>query len=168
MVVVAFAVSAGQEKLDRLLVFGTGFAFGVKEPAGWQGDTDSAAAIDANILFVKRGESLRRFTALIYIRVNDKTEEDLSGDLKAEMGSYKREHPEAEFREMAAAHPGYAVVAKLFVLPGKSFDYVAYVNPGKGKPLMFTVAMKVPKREASAEELAVYQAVLSSLVLLEP
>ena len=30
------------QKLDRVLVYGDGFVFGVKEPDGWHGDTDSA------------------------------------------------------------------------------------------------------------------------------
>jgi hypothetical protein len=166
--VAALAVSLGQEKLDRLLVFGDGFAFGVKEPSGWQGDTDAANSIGANILFCKKGESVRRFSALIYVRINEKTDEDLSGDLKADMDGYKREHPDVEFRDLVATHPDYAVYSKLFVLPRKSFEYVAYVNPGKGKPLMFSVAMNVPKREAYAEELKAYQAVLSSLTLIKP
>ena len=167
-VLATVAVSQAQERLDQLLVYGNGFAFGVKEPDGWQGDTDNAGSAGANILFFKKGESIRGFTAVIYIRANRKTEEDLSGDLKADIDGYKREYPDAEFREMVATHPDYAVFARLFVRPGKKFEYVAYVNPGKGRPVMFSVAMDVQKREATPEELAAYQAVLSSLRLVKP
>jgi hypothetical protein len=153
---------------DRLVVYGSGFSFGVKEPAGWQGDTKNARSIEGNVLFCKKGESLQRFSALIYVRVNDKVDEDLSADLMADIKGYKQEHRDAEFRDMTATHPSYQVFPKVFVIPGKSFEYVAYVNPGQGKRVMFSVAMNVPKREATADELAAYQAVLASLVLLNP
>lgn len=63
----AFAV----DKLDRLLVYGDSFIFGVKEPAGWKADTSNASQIQANILFYKAGETFANASSLIYIRINN-------------------------------------------------------------------------------------------------
>ena len=166
VVVPILVLMVGPQLPDSLIVTGKDFAFGVEEPSGWHGDTKNAAAIAANIVFLKDGESPQQFSALIYVKIIAKTDEKVDKDLKADMAGYKREHPSAEFRDFKATHPKYAVFPKLFVIPGQSFEYVAYVNPGKGKSWVFSVSMNVPGRAASVDELRAYQAVLSSVALL--
>jgi len=39
--------------MSSLIVYGDGFMFSVKEPDGWNGDTDKAAEYYANIVFNK-------------------------------------------------------------------------------------------------------------------
>lgn len=49
-----------EKKLDALLVYGEGFVFSVKEPAGWVGDIEDAKQYSANINhFLPSGENSR-------------------------------------------------------------------------------------------------------------
>ena len=54
-----FGFSADKKNLDRLLVYGEGFIFGIKEPKGWQADTANASSVNANILFYKPSETIQ-------------------------------------------------------------------------------------------------------------
>ncbi len=44
------AIPQAQQKMDNLIVYGHDFMFGVKEPEGWQGDTEQASSFKMNIL----------------------------------------------------------------------------------------------------------------------
>src|SRR6266853_169700 len=75
-----------------LLVYGKGFAFTVAEPANWKSDIQSAARWGANIIFYPQEESPSApGTIVIRIGVFDKTEEDKSKALDADIHQYQRQ-----------------------------------------------------------------------------
>jgi len=165
------AISAllfADEKLDRLLVYGDGFVFGVKEPQGWKADINNAAKLGANVLFYRANESFSNYGLLIYIRVNKKVDEDVEEDLKYDMKQYQSQYPQVQFGDIAVSHESFALYPKLFYEPNKFYEYVTYINPGKGKPLMLSVTMNAQKKEANADELKAYKEVIASLVLIKP
>jgi len=165
MLFVFLAAAAKDEKLDNLLVYGDGFAFSVKEPTGWRGDTEHAAKWGANILFYRPPESVDTPAAGIRVRVGKKTDENTAEDLAYDMKGYQKEYPDVAFRDFDAPHPAYAVYSKLFTVPGKFHEYVAYLNPGEGRPFLFSVSMNTA-RPATDQELEAFRSVLKSLNLL--
>lgn len=52
-----------------------------------------------------------------------------------------------------------------FVLPGEMYEFVTYVNPGTSSAQAFSVSLVKAKKDASPEELKVYQEVVESLRL---
>jgi hypothetical protein len=156
------------EKLDRLLVYGDGFIFGVKEPDGWKADINNAAKLDANILFYRSNESFSNHGSFIYIRINKKVDENVGEDLKYDMKQYSDKYPKIQFGDISVSHASFALYAKLFYEPNKFYEYVTYINPGRGKPITVSATMNVQKQEASAEELTAYKQVVSSLILIKP
>lgn len=168
VVVIGMPVIAGseQERLDRLIVYGDGFAFGVKEPAGWSGDTENAAKVHANIVFYRSSETLERAAVVIRVRVGKKTDENTAEDLAYDMKGYKAKFPAVQFIDLDIPHPLYPVFAKVVSVPQKFYEYVAYVNPGKGVPKLLSVSMSKSKQPASEEEVATFREVVASLVML--
>ena len=164
--VTGLVLAADEPKLDRLMVYGTGFAFGVKEPTGWHGDTDNASKYAANILFYRRGESHGSAKALIRVRVGNKTDENTAEDLAYDMKGYKEKYPKIEFVELQVSHPSYAVFAKLFTLPKKFCEYVVYINPGPENSHLLSASMNTGKQPATEAELAAFREVIESLSML--
>lgn len=156
----------GQPKLDRLLIYGEGFLFGVKEPSGWQGDTEHADAYQANVVLYRSSETLPGVSALILVRVEDKAGKNATAALDTVMKQYKGKHPEVEFRDLTIDHPKYEASAKLLSIRGKFYEYAIYLDPGNKSSLLFLVSMEKPRVEASPEELSTLKEVVSSLVLL--
>jgi len=157
--------AAEEQKLDNLLVYGEGFLFRVKEPPGWKGDCSNAANIHANILFYKQEESFQTAKALIYLRVNDKTDENVEKDLEWDMEQYRKRYPNIQFKDIPVSHHEYKTYSKLFYIKETFYEYVTYINPGEGKPHTISAAMNVQRKEASEEELAAYQKVIETLIL---
>lgn len=157
-----------QEKLDQLLVYGDNVMFGVKEPAGWTGDTTNAASFEASVVLHESGQPSDSWFGLIRIRVSSKVDENTSADLAADIRSYKARFPGIQFKDLSVANPRYLCLAKVFYLPAKSYEYVAYVNPGPNKPILFLVSMNTPKSEASLKELEAFKSAIESLILLKP
>ena len=162
----AAEVPHAKEKLVSLLVYGQGFVFSVKEPEGWRGDTQNAAQFSANIIFYPSSQSLEEAKTIIRVLVADKTDENINEDLAHDMSEYRAQYPNIMFKNIAISHPEYKVFSKLFTVPNDYFEYVAYVNPGPSKKLMFSVSMNRQKKEASAQELDVYQKIIASLHML--
>jgi hypothetical protein len=162
----ATAALADDPKLDRLIVYGHGFALGVKEPPGWTGDTDSAAAAGANIVFYRKRETYASALALIRVRVSRKVDENTAGDLEYDANEYRRGVPDLDTAGLEVSHPSYRVFSRTFFSKKRFYDYVAYLNPGPGVPTLLSVSMYKKGKAGSAEELEAYQAVLKSVVLL--
>ena len=157
-----------EKKLDRLIVYGEGFAFGVKEPAGWKADTKNAATLDANILFYRPAETIDTAIALIKIRIGSKVDENTAGDLAADMDGYKSRYPGIQFRDLDVSHGKYRVFSKLFTVPDQFYEYVVYLNPGKQTTKLFSVSMNKEKLAATREELAAFSEIVGSVELLSP
>lgn len=153
-------------KPDALLVYGEGFLFSVKEHRGWVSDTESAARIGANISFHPAGQKRDKDATIIRVLIAKKVDENTADDLAHDMAGYKRNFPKIKFEDVKLTHPSYRVFPKLFTVPGKFQEYVAYVNPGPKHKLMFSASMNKQKTPASKEELGAYQEIISSLVLL--
>ena len=160
--------SFSQQKLDQVLVYNDNFMFGVKEPAGWTGDTTNAASFEASMVLHESGQPSDSWFGLIRIRVSSKVDENTSADLAEDIRSYKAQFPGVHFKDLSVANPRYLCLAELFYIPGKSYEYVAYVNPGPKKPILFLVSMNTPKSEASPKELEAFKSAVQSLTLLKP
>jgi len=157
-----------QQKLEQLFVYGDNFLFGVQEPAGWTGDTTNAASFEASVVLHESGQPSDSWFGLILIRVSSKVDENTSADLAEDIRSYKAQFPDVQFKDLSVANPRYLCLAKLFYIPGKSYEYIAYVNPGPKKPILFLISMNTPKSEASPKELEAFKSAIQSLTLLKP
>ena len=160
--------SFGQQKRDNLIVYGDDFMFSVKEPSGWDADTSNADKFQSNVVFHETGKPRGNFTGLIRIRVNTKTDENTSADLKEDIRTYRAQYPKVQFKDLSVKNPRYLCLAKVFFIPGEFYEYVTYVNPGPKKPILFSVSMNTQKSEASAKEIEAYQLAVRSLTLLKP
>jgi hypothetical protein len=158
----------GQQKPDELLVYGDKFIFSVKEPTGWHGDTTNAEKFQSNAVLHEDSQPTDSTSGLIRISVNDKVDEDTLADLKADMRDYKAQYPAVQFKALIAKNPNYKCLARVFYVPGKFYEYVAYVNPGVQKPLLFSVAMNTGKAEATEKELEAFGSAIQSLKLVKP
>jgi hypothetical protein len=152
-------------KGDGLLVYGDGFMFGVKEPSGWKSDTQIASRLGANVAFYRAGESPESAVALIRVRVSGKADENTMGDLQSDMDGYRQEYAGVAFEDIAVAHPSYRTFAKLFFVKDTFFEYVVYLNPGKGVPLILSVSMNKQKARATKAEFEALQEVVRTLRL---
>jgi hypothetical protein len=157
-----------QQKLDQLLVYGNNVMFGVKEPAGWAGDTANAASFEASVVLHESGQPSDSWFGLILIRVSSKVDENTSADMAEDIRRYKAQFPGVQFKDLSVANPRYLCLAKVFYIPEKSYEYVAYVNPGPTKPILFLVSMNTQKSEASPKELEAFKSAIQSLTLLKP
>ncbi len=155
-----------KDKLDRLIVYGDGFAFGVKEPDSWRADTeDLARKYHVNVLFApakQRGTS----DVTIRVRLNKKVDENTIEDLNYDMEQYKKDYPEAKFNDLSIEHPEYKTFVKLVYMPDQFYEYVAYVNPGPISKFTFSAAMSKRLKPATPEELMAFESVLKSLLWL--
>ena len=156
-------VSGSRSKPDSVLVYGQGFMFSVKEPEGWKSDVRSADRIGANIVFYRSRELPSSAAALIRVRVNDKIDENTVGDLQADMDEYRRQYAGVAFEDLAVAHPSYRTFPKVFFVEGEFFEYVVYLNPGKGVPFTMSVSMNKQKSRATRIELQAFQEIVGTL-----
>jgi hypothetical protein len=155
-----------EKKLDSLLVYGQGFMFSVKEPSGWVGDIENAKKYSANIIFYPTSQKYETAQTIIRVLIVNKVDESTQDDLSHDMKGYRAQYPDIKFKEIIIAHPTYRVFPKLFTVPGEFYEYVAYINPGPQKKVMFSVSMNKQKVEATLSELDVYQKIIASLKLL--
>jgi hypothetical protein len=147
-------------------VYGDGFMFGVKEPDGWQGDTERAGSLRVNILFYPRGPIPSNLDGVIRIRVNKKTDENIAEDLAADMNGYRKKFSAVRFEDFAVSHPQYTCYPKQFFVEGDFHEYVVYVNPGPGFWYMFSAAMGTGKNPASDAQLDAFRTVTASLLAM--
>ena len=160
--------SIAQQKLDQLLVYGDDFIFSIKEPPGWKGDVANAEKFQSNVILHENGQPPESFSGLIRIRVNEKADENTAADLAEDMRGYKARYPKIQFKDLAVENPMYRCLGKVFYVPGEFYEYVMYVNPGKGRPLLFSASMSSEKSEANEKELDAYKSAVRSITLLKP
>jgi hypothetical protein len=167
---VAPAIPQSQEKMDRLIVYGNRFMFGVREPEGWQGDTERASSFYMNILIYPREHRPPArpsdLDGVIRIRVNEKVNEYTEQDLAADMAGYSKRFPKVQFTDVEVSHPLYKCLPKLFSVEGQFYEYVVYVNPGEQFWYIFSLALSTGKKPASDSELDTLRMVTASLVAL--
>ena len=151
---------------DSLIIYGDGFAFSVREPAGWTGNSEKAASIGANVTFSPAGKADDPSAPLVRVRISSKEDENTRADLDYDMEEYRKRFPKVQFGDIELTHPSYPVFSKLFFMPGEWYEYVAYLNPGVGVPKVFSVSMNLQKRQATAAEVEAFRRVLGSLQFL--
>ncbi len=153
-----------QKKMDRLIVYGDGFRFGVKEPDNWQGDIDNAAEMSANIIFYRKGHEATSPFGVIRIHVARKVDENTAEDLAYDMKGYKEKYPNVQFSELSVTHTKYKCFSKLFFISSEFYEYVTYLNPGEGTNYVLSVSLSKKEDEATAEELFAYRTIISSII----
>ena len=154
------------KKMDGLLVYGKGFMFSAKEPDGWHGDTEKIAQYyNSNLIFLPEDKTSRAAHVNIRIRVNRKETADPSEDMQTDMQGYRKQYPKVRFSDLAVSHPKYKISAKLFYIENDFYEYVAYIDPGAGVNMNFSVAMSKDSTPATPDELKTYQAVLEFPIL---
>lgn len=151
-------------KLQRLIVYGDGFAFGIKEPDQWHADTEELARkYNVNIVLAPAKKDPDS-DVTIRVRVNKKIDENTIEDLNYDMQQYKKDYPKAEFTDISIEHPEYKTFAKLVYLPKQFYEYVAYINPGPVTKFEFSVAMSKKSKPATPDEVKAFESVLKSLL----
>lgn len=164
----ASASAQSSQKLNSLIVYGDGFAFGVKEPDGWHGDTGKIAAqYNVHVVFQSPSEPPES-DVTIRVRVNKKVDENTIEDLNYDMEGYKQQFPNAQFSALNLTHVEYKTFAKVFFIPNQFYEYVAYLNPGPGKRFILSVVMSKKGEPANEGELKAYRTVLKSIAWLSP
>jgi hypothetical protein len=145
-------------------VYGDGFVFGVKEPAGWHGDIDSAANYSADIIFTRPGQDSTSPYGIIRVCVNDKVDENTAEDLAYDMNEYKRKYDGIKFGDLPVEHPKYKCFSRVFFVEKDFYEYVTYINPGKEFTYAFSVSLSKKGVKATEEELSAYRTVVFSLL----
>ena len=146
----------------------TRILFSVKEPDGWKGDIAGAGTFQSNVVFHEATQPTESLAGLIRVRLNDKTDKNISADMEADIRTYRAQYPKIQVRDIAIKNPAYPAIAKVFHVPGQFYEYVTYMNPGRGEPFIFSVSMNSQKSQATAKQLAAYESTLASLKLLKP
>ena len=152
-----------ERKNGPLVVYGDDFMFVVLEPEGWTTDIENAPKLSAGVVFYPAGETFEKHGVLIAIRVAKKVDENTGDDLAHDMREFRKLYPDAEFKDLKMKHPTYASHAQAFTIPRSRYDYVTFLNPGPGAPLLFSVTMYTGKKEADKKELKAYKGLVSSL-----
>jgi hypothetical protein len=154
------------DRLDNLLIQGENFSISVKEPMGWQGDSNTSAD-HGNLVLHRMNESHQNAKAVIRVLVANKTDENTIEDLKYDMASYRKQYPKVQFKDISVKHPEYSTYPKLFYVDTDFYEYVTYLNPGKSYPYIICVSMNLKKKEASKEDIEAYSSVIESLKVLK-
>jgi len=151
---------------NSLIVYGSDFAFQVKEPKNWKGDIDNASKFGANIIFYQGKLASNSNSAIISIRVNSKVDENTADDLAYDMKQYKAQYKDIKFKDISVLHPSYRVFPKLFYRPELFYEYVTYLNPGEKIKKIISASMHIQKREATSDELMAYKNLIQSISFL--
>jgi hypothetical protein len=93
--------SFAQQRLDHLLVYGGNFLFSVKEPDGWKGDVAVAETFQSNVVLHEATQPTESLAGLIRVRLNDKTDENISADMEADIRTYRAQYPKLRFKDLA-------------------------------------------------------------------
>jgi hypothetical protein len=168
-ILVALRVDSGEPsvspKPQGLLVYGSDWVLTAKEPDGWIGNTENAAKWNCNVFFYPK-EQRPEATTLIRVTVATKSGDDAYEDFKADMERYKHSYPEVQFNDIDVSHPDYRSYAKLYLSPGRFWDYVTYLEPSPKARHLISVSMNKRGSEANAAEMKTYRAVVRSVFLI--
>jgi len=155
-----------QENMKALVVYGSGFVFGVMEPENWRGDTENAGSCGDNIIFYPIGQAWNSPDAVIRVRINEKVDENTAEDLSFDMEGYRNRFPQIQFEDIDVPHPKYRSFPKLFFVESNFYEYVTYVNPGEAYWYTFSVALNTQKKRAEKDVLEAYKEVVASLLAI--
>jgi hypothetical protein len=163
-----FSSSAVCAASDALMVYGDNFIFSVTEPEGWTGDIGNAEKFAANIVLHEEGRPPGSAVGVIRVRVSNKKDENTSEDMKADKDSYAGVVG-IQFKDIeVVCRRQYRCLASVFFVPGKLYEYVTYLSPGEGKPVLLSISMNSGKTAATDKEMAAYIKVVHSLLVIKP
>ncbi len=154
------------EKMSGLIIYGDGFIFGVDEPDSWKGDIEKANEYYSNVIFYKSDEGLKNAIALIQVTIFTKKDEKTEKDLSYDVETYKLKYKNLKQQEFAVAHDEYKCYSKLMYVEEEFYQYTAYINPGAKFKSGLSVAMNIPKRPATENELKAFRQIITSLTML--
>jgi hypothetical protein len=160
-------LGAAESIAEGMIVYGDDWAFAVKEPKGWTGDTKNAGKLYANAIFYRSTETINTMSTIIMVRVFPKFGEDTANDLAHDMDGYRAKFPKVKFEDLEVSHPDYHIFPKLYYVPDNFYEYVVYLNPGGKFKYGLSIAMNIQKRRATEKELKVFQKIVGTLIFMK-
>lgn len=151
--------------VNSLLVYASGYSFGIVVPQGWSGNTKKAEKYGSHVIFHPSKQDLKESTSLIQIADYKKSNEKSQVDLEAHLLSTHQNTTTKE-KTLTIQHQRYNCCGKLLFKEGEFYRYTIYVNPGEGYKTGLAITMNL-KREASKEELDAMKRIVSSLRMLK-
>jgi len=155
------------EKMSGLIIYGDGFMFSVDEPDGWKGDIENANEYFSNVIFFKSDEGLKNAIALIQVSIFTKHDEKTEKDLRFDVETYKQKYTNLKQQDFSVTHVEYKCYSKLMYVEEEFYQYTVYINPGTKFKSGLSVAMNIPKRPATENELKTFQQIITSLKMLK-
>ena len=159
----------GQKKdsTDNIIIYGDSFLFSIHEPIGWKGDIYNAKNFNANIIFYKKKEDVKKGGTIIQVLTYKKTDEEVNKDLEYDINTVKEKNHDLQQKNIDAVNKSYPCFSKLIFVDTIFYKYIAYINPGNKFHNSFSVTMNVSKRLATKEELAAFKEIISTLVVFK-
>ena len=161
------ALAATADKQEPLLIQGDLFTVSVREPAGWSADSTGQASERVNLVLYRDKRDAAGGRPTMRVLVSNKTDEKTEEDLIYDMESYRKKFPGVQFKDIVMKHPEYRAFPRLFYVEGGFYEYVTYLNPGKGYRYLIAISMNLQKTEATSEDLQAYTALVASIKALK-
>lgn len=160
----------GQKKdsADNIIIYGDSFLFSIHEPLGWKGDVENAKSHNANIIFYKQTENVKKGGTFVQVLTYKKQDEEVNKDLEYETNNMKEKNHDLKIQIVEANNKNqYACFAKLIYVENLFYLYTAYINPGNKFHNAFAISMKVEKHPATKEEIAGFKEIISTLIIFK-
>ncbi len=164
LIAIIFFISQSVFADKKLTILGKEFSFTISEPKGWycECEGDLAANIGANAAMWRRGETMETAQPLIYLRVNSRGKSAVD-DIKSGIEQAKKQNSKIQFKDFKVENANGETSAKIFKIGKDATEYVVYLYPKKSVKNAVSIAMHIDKREASTEEIKIFQTVVSSI-----
>ena len=160
-----------KDSTNNIIIYGDSFLFSIHEPMGWHGDVGNAKHYNANIIFYPDSyqgkEELNKDATIIQILTYKKTDEEVNKDLEQDISVSKEKNHDLKQQNVEVIHKNYTCFSKLIYVDNVFYQYITYINAGKKFHNAFSVAMNIPKRPATKEELDAYKEIISTLVVFK-
>jgi beta-lactamase regulating signal transducer with metallopeptidase domain len=150
---------------NQAFVYGSDWRLSAQVPGGWIGDTFNALEMQANIVIYGDRYTIDTAPALVKIWIGDRDDEDTGRNLQYDLEQLKKRFPNIRSTYITVFHNGYMRDSRLFYVPDGFYEYVTYLNPGKGYPWSVSVVMNKREGEATEQELDAYRKVIQSISL---
>lgn len=149
------------------MVYGENFTFSLKEPKGWIGSIDSAAAYYSNIIFFKNLQDLKNGGAMVQVLSFTKQDENTDKDLEYDVNKYKQQYDSLKIEDFKVIHKDYKCYSNLIYVNNQFYQYIVYINPGEKFKNGVSVSMNLAKNRASKRELEAFKTIISSLWVIK-
>ncbi|MBI4931524.1 MAG: hypothetical protein HY841_12215 [Bacteroidetes bacterium] len=156
-----------KDTADNIIIYGDSFLFSIHEPMGWNGNVDNAKNYNANIIFYKNKEDLKKGGTIIQVLTYKKTDEEVNKDMELDINTIKEKNHDLKQQNIDASNKRFSCFAKLVYVENTFYQYIAYINPGIQFHNAFSVSMNIPKRIATKEEFSAFLDIISTLVVFK-